>query len=1348
MSTLLKKQMRFWVRIFWTAVFFAVISLAVLIQVGRTVFPVIDEYRLTIEFQLSQQLGVDLSIGEIEAVWQGLRPRVAFSEVSILNDLGEPVFEIGQIDVELSILKTLHQRSLSFRRLSFSQLEASIVQSESGAWRVQGLPESTSMSSSRPDDIEVDDPLDIFLFGRRLELVDTTLDVQFYGGLTTSVVIPRIRLENDADFHRLVASFSVDGEGEGEDLHLLVEGTGDPRDESTFAASGFLTLTDFPMEKALAVVGVDHDILLPKNVSVDRNNWQNAGTVDLKLWIDLSAEKGFSWQGDVNIEGVPFVPRDGMLLPETIVSGFSGQWQVESGWALNLSGLKLKWQDFSAPMLNLIVSAEPAKPVTLAMDSLNVADWYSTAERAGLIPEVLKPAMNDLKPRGILQNIWVNLLGKEDNYFSLKALVHDGGVDSWEDVPAIKQVNGYVEANAFGGHVSLDSRKGFSLGFPKIYQHSLEFNEASGDVRWKIDLAKRWIGVSSGLLRLRNDDVSARGYLNLDIPFKSSPGVEPEMTLVVGVEKGVARLHKMLVPNTVPEELSEWLARSIKDGFLTDAGFVYRGSLVQDNFLSRVVQFGASVHHAELKFDPEWPALMDASGVLLLDDTEFRATNLRGRMMDTNISNGELSLIQLSSDTFEQGEVATPEPAILLKAKVSGDSGRALALLGNTPIAHILGDEVSSWKMQGEVHGSVALIVPLNKASDEGRQNIQLELIDNQLEISSLNLSIKQISGPFSYTHDGGVASTHLRASLWGQPIEGSVKTVLKGVNSSIHVDMTGLIDVHQLQRWTERPELMFAEGLTSWQANLSVPLVDKKAPIKFNATSSMEGIHITLPPPFQKQREQSIPLQVAIVVYPSELNPEQVSGEESAQGLQQYWFSFGDIADAIIVSDRDSLQGGSVVIGGDTDGIVPGSMNVSGRIPVADIGLWSDAVIQYEQYVERQEGVLVASGLEVSDGAALPIHMDIQVEALQLESLSFDAVSVKAFESEGSMTFAMNSEKLAGTCTIFDDERPMNVDLDYFRMDASGELPEVASEASTTDVDGLVNVDVSSLPAMDFSVKEFTSGETNYGEWAFKLRPISGGVIAYDLYAQVLDLTIRGKAEGGAELVWLQKDGRNESFFSGLVAAKNIGSAMVKWDMEKLMTSSQARYLTDVQWLGAPDEISLEGLFGIIDVDMEDGRFIRGAEVGENPLVKLIGLMNFDTLIRRFRFDFSDLNPEGMSYDRVTGSFKFQRGAVVTQRPLFIDMAAGDIQFEGDIDVIEEQVEAQVVLTLPLAGLSTTIAAALTGGIPLVVGVFVVGKIFKRQVDEASSARFRLSGSWEDPDMKLEKIFDNKLQQ
>ena len=121
---------------------------------------------------------------------------------------------------------------LAFRKVQFSGVSARFNQHEDGRWSVNGLP----LSAPRKSEFSLRDPLDIFLFGKRIQLNNARLDFNFRTGHATQVVLPQILLENDDDFHRLRLGFAVDKDQKA--LSLVVEGQGDPAITSTSRQRG------------------------------------------------------------------------------------------------------------------------------------------------------------------------------------------------------------------------------------------------------------------------------------------------------------------------------------------------------------------------------------------------------------------------------------------------------------------------------------------------------------------------------------------------------------------------------------------------------------------------------------------------------------------------------------------------------------------------------------------------------------------------------------------------------------------------------------------------------------------------------------------------------------------------------------------------------------------------------------------------------------------------------------------------------------------------------------------------------------------------------------------------------
>lgn len=1357
MTRLFKRQMYFWARTIWGTALFLIISLAVVVQLGRTVFPLLNDYQEEIEEQLSVRLGVQVEVGNITAEWTGLRPRITFADVSVRNLQGETVFSADTANAEVSLLSSIKDWRLGFRRIRFNGLAATLAQNQAGRWWVQGLTRKTGgeqplTGAAVP---QLSDPMDIFLFGRRVELNQTRLVLLFRSGLTTDIAVPHIRLENDTQFHRLKAAFAVD-EGE-QALDLVVEASGNPRDEAGFETKGYLRLQDFPSEKVLAVFGIGSDLLIGKDGSDGQDAWYGDGRVNMSLWFGGSAARGVTMVGEVDLKGSPLRPPEGVEWPQSLQGKISGGWDSKKGWQVGLYQARLVWSEFISPSVDLSLVGGLADDTELTVASIDVAAWSEVLSRAGAFRGRLADVMGDIQPRGELFNIHIVPRPAERGHFVLRANVRDGSVEAWQGAPALNGVNGYVEASAWGGEIRLSTERGFSMSFPRLFHESLAFNSAHGAVSWVIDLSEGHVGVASSVVHLANDDVAATGHFHLRLPVGERLGNEdPELTLVIGAKEGSAGMHRQLVPYIVPQPVLDWLDRAVVAGTLRDVGFIYHGSLAKEPTTARIIQLHARVREGEVAFDPNWPPLTQAAGSLYLDGEKLYIKDLQGRLGGVQVDRVQVQLVRLDEE----------ERGVRVQGALAADSRAAVDLLMQSPLRNLGGEELSSWRLQGPMVGEVDLLVPFDADHPAAYQNIKLHFSSNRLEMPNKNLTFEELSGPLEFDSAKGLSSAGLRGHLWGQPATAALRTEATTSGKEIVAELAGTVSIADVREWSGRPELAFASGVSEAAGELRIPMYDGGT-VKMFLASSLEGVTLNAPPPFYKSADSSLPLQILLEHRPD-------------QSTQRFRFVLPDLAELLVINRDDEVHAVDLALGsirnesgaGAANEIVPGVVRIHGHVAQADAIPWRVALEQLTNlYTQQPSEAREPAGTGVSTQQRnLPIQLNLRLGHLQAGDLLLENLRVTGGNEGGLWRIGLEHPTLVGTVTLPEGDRPMNLQLDRLYLPAEAveatqsHSPEADSSEIVAQIPDLENtedgepslppsppsdfwqtLDLAAVPPMDIQIQDLRKGDTHLGRWEMKLRPIDKGLLAYDLIAKTAGLTISGRGKTGAELVWLRTPTGNSSYFSGLVKGRDLADTFRHLGLDPALTSDNAAFDVDLQWEDVPPRFTLAQLAGVVNMSIERGVFARGGAAGENPLLKLIGLLNFDTLARRLRLDFSDLSSTGLAYETIQGSLLFRAGSINIRDPLQVETPSSHLQLVGDLDVTRETLDAQLVATLPLAG-NLTVAAAITGGVPLAIGVYVAGKVFKNQVDRVSSLRYKVTGPWADPKAKLEKIFENSV--
>jgi uncharacterized protein YhdP len=115
-----------------------------------------------------------------------------------------------------------------------------------------------------------------------------------------------------------------------------------------------------------------------------------------------------------------------------------------------------------------------------------------------------------------------------------------------------------------------------------------------------------------------------------------------------------------------------------------------------------------------------------------------------------------------------------------------------------------------------------------------------------------------------------------------------------------------------------------------------------------------------------------------------------------------------------------------------------------------------------------------------------------------------------------------------------------------------------------------------------------------------------------------------------------------------------------------------------------------------------------------------------------------------GIPFDSVDGEVELGAGKLVVER---MDVKGGSrFQFSGVSDLESKTIDAELVATLPVASNLPWIAA-LAASLPVAAGVYVISQVFDQQMSLLSSAVYTITGTWRDPELDFDRIFDDAAQ-
>ncbi|WP_370981378.1 YhdP family protein [Agaribacterium sp. ZY112] len=1331
-----KRHLRLLTRRFWGFILGSIIAFAVLVQIGRQAFPLLNDYRHVIADSLGAQLGVDVELLGIAAQWKGLKPQIVLGQLQIKNNDGQEIFHVDTALAELSILDSIAQRGLAWRTIVFENFSTTIEQRQDNSWGIKGYSGGTANTESS---FAFDDPLDIFLFGRRVEIRSAELNFEFLNGKTSQLDIPVISLENDRFFHRLSANFNLNDQ---ESLRVVVEGYGDPRNEQRFSASAYIQLKQIPVDDIYAALKkVEQQIAVEDQTGASALDKfaddRGQGKLDFELWLDGSPKDGVSAKGRISLTGLPHDIQKNIALPESLTADVSGFWQRAKGWNLSLQDMSIIFSGEPLPFDTFSFYGKDAS-VGLRIAHFNIGDLSQHFLRANEGRD--HPVVNvirSLNLSGQLSDVDLAYVGEERGWFNLRAQLKDGYSAAFMGSPELKNIDGYVESSLFGGFVNADIRnEPFSLFLPKVFDQAFTLDNVKGQLAWRVDLEQRKAFLHSAQLSSLTEDRYVSGFFSMVLPFSSDVG-EPSLDLSIYADRAPATSYSQYVPRMVPDELDRWLALAIRDGQASNINVFYHGSVSLNPKQAALFQLDLAVDNASLKFDEHWPELSAVSAKLSLDDNVFNAEVRQAELDGNDVSYARVSV----------GKNAKAVHELNVQADINGALTDAQVFLLDSPIADSVESFLSSWQLLGRHKSRFHLTLPFQNMERDLDYSVSTQLVGAELYMPRLNLRYEDINGAFAVNKSHLVQAKALTAKLWDKPISLGIQTHKDLSEMDVH--FTGEVNVDALQAWSKRPELFALSGDFSVKGLLNLPLSESANTegLNLDLSSNLKNSSIDLPGALKKEAGETGLFELSIQQLDYGLRYHYQHNNQFELLLDSY---DADLAVNTQVVSEHAPQDSTalhITIGEslpEQERLKPGLSLITGYLDEVSYEQWSswlERLLEQEKRFDPEE--------QESDG--FQARIELNVGNFVFADLSMPSVALNIDGNNRRWRFEGKSEQFDGAVTLPLGDGPLLLDFDYLSVyeGEHGSL-SAADEFSDFDLDeprvsALSDFDLSSVAAMQVSIQELRMHDQDYGHWFFDVVPIEQGLRFESIEAEVRHLKI-GAAQGG-QFIWTKDEqGQHHSALTARIQTEDVGQALEAWGQERMLESRLAWFDLDVSWSAEPDMPQLEILNGNLELELHKGSFIRGADAGENPLLRLIALFNFDTFARRLRLDFSDLAAKGFAYDKVHAKMRFNEGLASLDEPMLVESSSSKMRMAGDIDIVNETLDTELAVTLPVAG-NIVVATAFLAGLPAGLGVYVISKMFSKQVDKASSISYSVRGAWEDPKIKVLKVFNDDVE-
>lgn len=1009
----------------------------------------------------------------------------------------------------------------------------------------------------------------------------------------------------------------------------------------------------------------------------------------------------------------------------------------------------------------------------------------------------IKTALEQLNPRGEMSYFTMDIPLKDPERFEAYAKIDGVSVESFKDQsPFVGNAHGWASFSRHGGSLQLDQDdQPTMITFPRVYNDPISFFPKSALINWFVGSERYYIsGDKINIDYLSKDysyqhrdashEMSVSGRFYLD-GRRNKQQPSSRLALEVGAMKGRAENILGLVPISVSSQLRDWINASAFVGDVSNAAFIYNGSINRREPERRMFVLGASVRSAELNYVEGWPRAKNIDASIHLNNNEFQAPIYTADVSNLRGLRGNINLISY------------PWVSELTASLNYDHSAAALyKFLLKSPVQVNIPNQISEWQASGRLQGNVdtTLLLPksgglnssagnqrLNGAEGNSNQNIIVKAKATAknagLFIPELDLNLKKINGDIAFSTQTGFVAKKLRASLWGEPIEiqlGANDAIIKNTNKAsdnvwqgdIAVNALGRVNTQEVIKWIFDDEQ--APQRFSWISgvtNANFNYIANRDQSYSKITSDLSGVSIDLPAPLgkpasvlrsltvsrnKKGDDNNVPLLVelseqmeakiwqadgrlqkmAVNLYPEEEKPKK-SSENRLDEQGDSTIRFGGQLPVLEVEEwLDFIEGNQQRVGMSLeseafeffiDDLGINTFKFGGR----DLGATKLSVLQTEEFTK----------LDINNGTLVGLF---SIPASVREQWGCDSISGVGAKVRGD-DFLMALPALPENLLR---ENRFIADIEFVQLnDFLGSTVELDKQGS----DPNRWISPSCLFPMTARISSLNFGDRQLGNWRFDLSNGNDVALIHNVKGTVKGLNVTTAYDDG--LRWaMGPDGEITSEFNGELTSKAIKKVLENYlrldDSPVVAENSQVNMA--LSWEGNPLDFSLERMLGSIDFDLRDGRFVEisGAAGG---FLKLVSLVNVQRYISRLSLDVSNIYRDGVSFDELSGTLDFEEGkASFYESPIVMKASSSDFVFSGRADFINSSIDGELVATLPVSK-NLPWLVALAGGLPVAAGTFIATQALDAQLSRFSSVVYTVRGELDDPELSLKTVFSNE---
>ncbi len=1021
----------------WLTGVVALATTSLVLALQFWILPNINHWRADIAASISASSGERVTLGRIDAGWQGWHPSLRIQSLQIADAQQHPLLYLTDIEGEMS-WSTLLFGELRLARLTLSNQAFSLRRDRNGTIWLAGL------ALNQPNGNHTF--VQWLLHQRLIQLNHASLSWQDDQRPAPTLFIHEVNfsLTNFERWH----NFHLSATPPTLIAHPIdIQGslTGrSPADPASWSGKISLRLRRADLAQWQPWV------TLPLGIR------RGFGDVDASLQfarnqiIEASA-RGILQQ--LSLQAAPDLPRLDLI----DLSGGVDWKRLGSAQSLQLDHISLRTADlvYLAPLdfyLRIApATAHQAPQGELRADNADLA----TLNRLGHYLPLDTGQRNWLAqhaPSGWVQSLradWSGALPRPQK-FHLHARFRTLGIASAGGQPGVSGLSGQIDGDETSGSLTLASQQ-TNVDLPDIlFEPHVALDTLTGQLRWKKLSSGYQLQLSQ--INLANADFDG----NLFGEYTWLPGKRGLINLSGGLlrGRGIAVCHYL--PLAVKQPAYDWVCTNLLGGDAKDVQFHVEGDLDHYPFHNDgqgLLEVRIPVNNASIRPNPDFPAIDHIRGIVEFAGTKMLIHSDSARLYNAQIRNASAEIPDLFGGLSER---------LLVSGQANGTASDFIRFtnespIGSTVLDHLTDGASGSGKLQLALH----LQLPfhdMNHPTVSGR----LEFNRNDFILANGLPPMRAVQGKLDFTQTG-ISANNISLRLFGRQATMDSQTQ----NGITRLNVKGQLVAGDLVQWLPAGIAAHFTGTTPWQARIDM-VRGRIATTTFDST--LTGLDIALPAPLDKTASAHVPLHV--------------TSRRTGDDRQLIDVGYGAVFSAQLLTAAASgpglppIERGNIHFGGPAQLPSGNRITITGKVARADLDGWLAA------------GTSGQAGLPLDD-----IRLDIGTASLF--ERNFDAITLHAHSSDNRWLTSLHGPTTQGELTWQPGSGKDSRGTLQARF-TSLTIPSGTVNTARPSGDGAAHDaanDGANWPALDIDVDALQLGSRRMGRLEIRATPIAGGL-------------------------------------------------------------------------------------------------------------------------------------------------------------------------------------------------------------------------------------------------------------